>query len=297
MQTHKNEPFLVSQKDEIFLKTFQELVKALNKKEKIVAMLAPSFVAEFNYPEIIIKLRKIGFDKITELTFGAKMVNREYHKQLHENKKLLISSVCWGIVETVNNKFPKYKENLAKIDSPLIASAKICKKIYPKHKTCFISPCFFKKIEAQKSNCIDFCLTYKELKDLFHLRRGKLKKIHKKNSTFDKFYNEYTRIYPLSGGLSKTAHLKGHLKLGEDKTIDGIQEVEKFLNKPDKKVKFLDVTFCKGGCVGGPCLSTPLTLDQRVKKVIDYVEKAKNEKVPKYKKGTIEKAEGIKFSW
>ncbi len=282
------------------MKNFQDLQKALDRKEKIVAMLAPSFVAEFIYPQIVLKLREIGFDKVVELTFGAKMINRDYHEQLHQNKKLLISSVCAGIVETINTKFPKYKEDLARIDSPLIATAKICKKIYPQHKTCFLSPCFFKVIESKKSNYVDYCITYKELKDLIHLRRNKKiisLKFKRKNPTFDKFYTEYTRIYPLSGGLSKTAHLKGYLKPGQEKIIDGVLEIEKFLNKPDKKVKFLDVTFCKGGCIGGPCLSGPLTLEQRKNKVIEYAEKAKNEKIPKYKKGTIEKANGIKFSW
>lgn len=294
------------------MRTFPELVKALDRKDKIVAMLAPSFAAEFRYPEIILKLREIGFDKVVELTFGAKMINREYHENLKNSgsKNLLIASVCSGVVETINNKYPGYGENLAKIDSPMIATAKICKKIYPKHKTCFLSPCFFKRIEAKKSGYIDYCITYKELKDLIHIRKNKKRKsfrLKRKNPTFDKFYTEYTRIYPLSGGLSKTAHLKGVLKSGEERTIDGILEIEKFLkqynenkrkkNKDNSKTRFLDVTFCKAGCIGGPCLSSPLTLEQRRNKVLEYTEKAKKEKVPRYKKGTIEKAKGIKFSW
>jgi len=284
------------------VKSFQDLQKALDRKEKIVVMLAPSFVAEFVYPNIILKLREMGFDKVVELTFGAKMINRDYHEQLHKNKRLLISSVCAGIVETINNKYPKYKNNLAKIDSPLIATAKICKKIYPKHKTCFLSPCYFKVIESKKSDYVDYCITYKELKDLIHLRRNKKRRFHKlrrKNPRFDKFYNGYTKIYPLSGGLSKTSHLKGVLKPGQEKVLDGIADVEEFLKsyKPKSKVKFLDVTFCKGGCIGGPCLTSPLSITQRQKKVLDYTEKAKNEKIPESKKGTIEKAKGIKFSW
>jgi iron only hydrogenase large subunit-like protein len=279
-----------------------------DKNQKIIALLAPSFVAEFSYPEIISQLHRLGFDKIVELTFGAKMVNREYHEQLKTSKQLIITSVCPGIVTTVNNKFPRYKKNLAKIDSPMIATAKICKKFYPKHKTCFISPCLFKKIEAQNSEYIDFCMTYQELnilskrkddlqqdkKDLSHNNKN----FTSKNSpSFDRFYNDYTKIYPLSGGLSKTSHLKGIIKPGEEKIIDGIQDVEKFLTHPNKKIKFLDVTFCKGGCIGGPCVTNTLTIAQKKKKVLDYMNAEEHKKIPKNKEGLIEKAKGIKFSW
>src|SRR4030043_218032 len=103
-------------------------------KEKSVAMLAPSFVVDFSYPNIISQLKGLGFDKVVELTFGAKMINREYHKILEHSKELVISSVCPGIVETIKAKYPQYKKNLINVDSPMSATAKICRKIYPEHK-------------------------------------------------------------------------------------------------------------------------------------------------------------------
>jgi len=59
-----------------------------NKKIKMLAILAPSFVAEFDYPIILSQLKELGFDKVVELTFGAKMINREYHKQLESYRQL-----------------------------------------------------------------------------------------------------------------------------------------------------------------------------------------------------------------
>lgn len=262
------------------------------KKLKVIAMLAPSFVAEFKYPEIISKLHALGFDKVVELTFGAKMVNRLYHKYLENTKQLLIASVCPGVVSFIKSKYPQYTKNLARIDSPMIAMAKICKKIYPKHKLCFISPCNFKKQEAQDSNHIDYVLGYDDLNSLFASSRcSKCKK-----KKFERFYNEYTRIYPLSGGLSKTSHLKGVLKKGEEKVIDGILEVEKFIKNPDKKVRFLDCTFCHGGCIGGPLL-TSKNLELNKKKVLDYMQLAKKEKIAKTHLGLVERAAGIEFTF
>lgn len=261
-------------------------------KEKYVAMLAPSFVADFDYPLIIVQLKKLGFDKVVELTFGAKMINRVYHKDISRSKKFIISSVCPGIVETIKKEFPEYKKNLAKINSPMIATAKICKKVYPKHKIVFISPCQFKKVEAEKSEFVNFVICYDKLKELF--KQYKIKKSYKK-FLFDKFYNDYTKIYPIPGGLSKTAHLRGILKNSETRVIDGIEKVKIFLDNPKKEVRFVDATFCVGGCIGGPCFSSNSNLSQRKKRVLEYLEKAKNEDIPEPKKGLIRRASCIPF--
>lgn len=269
------------------------------KKELKLAMLAPSFVADFEYPEILHQLHCLGYDKIVELTFGAKLINREYHRILENCKDrcLRISSVCPGIVDYIEHDMPKYKNNLIKVDSPMIATAKICKKEYPKHKIVFISPCYFKKKEAEEKGkkLIDEVITYDKLREIIKKTGMKCEKNHK--LLFDKFYNDFTKIYPLAGGLSKTAHIKGILTKEETKVIDGILEIKKFLEHPDKKTRFLDGNFCVGGCIGGPCLNKNKTLIQRRKKVLKYLKIAMGEKIPESKKGLYDKAKGIKFSY
>ncbi len=262
-------------------------------KDKYVAMLAPSFVVDFSYPKIISQLKGLGFDKVVELTFGAKMINRDYHKKLKNSKGLVISSVCPGIVETIKAKFPKYKKSLILVDSPMIAMAKICKKTYPQHKVFFIAPCNFKKTEAENSIYIDYVMDYVELNELIRKLKRKLKQ--NADLMFDKFYNDYTKIYPLSGGLSKTAHVKGVLRKEEVMIIDGIEEVGKFLSNPDKKIRFLDVTFCRGGCIGGPKIISKLPLRSKKKKVLNYMKLAEKEEIPEHRKGIIKEAKGISF--
>ncbi|MDO8622833.1 MAG: [Fe-Fe] hydrogenase large subunit C-terminal domain-containing protein [archaeon] len=317
-----------------------ELIKSLKQKDKFVIMLAPSFVVDFSYPSIICELKKAGFDKVVELTFGAKMINREYHDQLKTSKKLIISSVCPGVVEFISRKYPKYRSNLISVDSPMSAMAKICKKTYPNHKIVFVSPCNFKKVEAKtkenKKN-IDFVINYIELKQVIFKcvnKKEKTCKLNVKNARFDKFYNDYTKIYPVSGGLSRTLGINSMTCLGflntpkfglsayelkkgvrtntnfavsktadlnhiilkkETKIIDGIKEVEKFLKTPDKTIRFLDVTFCKGGCIGGPCINSKLSIDKRKKKVLNYLKIAKKEDIPNSDLGVIQKARNISF--
>ena len=262
-------------------------------KGKYLAMLAPSFVVDFTYPKVISQLRELGFDKVVELTFGAKMINREYHKQLKNSQKLIISSVCPGIVETIKSKYSSFKKNLILVDSPMSATAKICRKTYPSHKIVFISPCNFKRVEAQESKYIDYVIGYDELLELL-TKRGLIHKKYKKDS-FDKFYNDYTKVYPLSGGLYKTSHIKNILTKKEAKIIDGIAKVEAFLKKPEKGVRFLDVTFCKGGCIGGPSISSKASLNERKKKVLEYASLAEKECISKENIGLIKRAKKISF--
>lgn len=275
-------------------------------KELKLAMLAPSFVADFNYPEIIHELHCLGFDKVVELTFGAKLINKEYHRILSKCEKnnencLRISSVCPGLVEFIKQMYPQYESSLMKVDSPMIATAKVCKKEYPNHKIVFISPCYAKKKEAEEKgkDIIDEVITYGELVKL--LKKSKIKACkneseHKHKLFFDKFYNDFTKIYPLTGGLSKTAHVKGVMKPEETKIIDGVTNIKKFLDNPDKNIRFLDGNFCIGGCIGGPCLSKERNLAERKKRVLDYLEWASRERIPQKDKGLFDKAKGISFA-
>ncbi|NMB66463.1 hypothetical protein GYA25_00150 [Candidatus Woesearchaeota archaeon] len=269
-------------------------------KGKYIALVAPSFVVDFPYPKILSQLKELGFDKAVELTFGAKIVNKEYYEEIKNSKKLMISSVCPGVVETIKNSFPEYKNNLLLVDSPMVATAKICKKIYPHHKRVFISPCNFKRLEAKRTGFIDYVIDYKELKDLifkhsFEYTKNKNKKSYKKEILFDKFYNDYTKIYPISGGLSKTLKVKKLLQKNEIKEIDGIKKVIKFLKNPNPKIKFLDITFCKGGCIGSQFINSKIPISLRKIKVLKYIRKANKERIPENRKGIFKKAEGLSF--
>ncbi|MBC8434996.1 hypothetical protein H8D91_00635 [archaeon] len=272
-----------------------KIEEKLNKKVPMIALVAPSFLTDFEYPSIIYQLKKLGFEKVVELTFGAKMINREYHKLLKKSKKIVIASPCPGVVSTLQNNFPNLKNQIALIDSPLVAMAKICKKHYPKHQTVFLSPCDFKKIEAESSKYLDGVIDYEQLKEL--IKKYKIKKpLIKKKYQFDKFYNDYTKVYPLSGGLSETAHLNDILKKDEIKIIDGIADILKFLKNPDPKIKFLDCLFCVGGCIGGPHTNKKISLEKKHDKVIRYLARAKKENIPENRKGLIKKASKLKFT-
>ncbi|MEI7718321.1 MAG: [Fe-Fe] hydrogenase large subunit C-terminal domain-containing protein [archaeon] len=274
-------------------------IEKIIREKECIALLAPSFIAEFDYPEIIVALKELGFKKVTELTFGAKMVNREYHEIL-KNKKMYISTACPGITTFIETNYPQFKDNLVKVDSPMIATAKICKKNFPEYTRIFISPCSFKKQEAESSKYIDYVIDYQQLKQLFGKNKISVKKTNKGTiEKFDCLYNDYTKIYPVAGGLSKTAHLKGVLKKNEVKIIDGVDKVKKFLDaylkKPNKKIRFLDINFCVSGCLGGPFIGKDKKLTEKTKRIKNYMKFSKRASIHEHNKGWIKKAEGINF--
>lgn len=273
-----------------------EEIESAIKNKKTVAMLAPSFVSEFNYPDIVIALRKLGFSKVVELTFGAKMVNREYHEIL-KTKQLWISTACPGITEFIRKEYPNYAKNLIPVDSPMIATAKICRKEFPEYKIIFISPCHFKKKEAENSEYVDFVIDYQQLRGLLQKKKIEIKS-HKKTKyqIFDSFYNDSTKIYPMAGGLSKTAKLKGVITRRETLVIDGVAKVKKYLDRGiSSRIRFLDVNFCKNGCLGGPCLNKEVSGFRKRKRLKKYANYAKKASIGKQNFGGIDRAAGISF--
>jgi iron only hydrogenase large subunit-like protein len=261
------------------------LINLINNK-KVICLLAPSFVVDFKYPKIIIELRRIGFNKIVELTYAAKIINKEIHNQILKNKsKQYICANCPSVVKYIENKYPEIKSNIQDIASPMVIMARFMKEKYPKYKTVFVGPCLSKKQEAKENKEVDYALTFKELNDIFLYakKNGFYKKEEKENKHFDKFYNDFTKIYPLSGAVAETMNKRDILKYNEILIADGIKEIDKAILKFKKntKIRFLDMLFCKGGCVGGPGIISPETIDQREDRVIHYRDKSKNEKLGK----------------
>ena len=125
----------------------------LKSKVPCAFLLAPSFAAVFDYEYLVKDLRSINVSKIMEVTFGAKIVNEEYHRLLsHEDLKntFWISSTCPTVVSIIKHKFPDYVKHLMPVISPMHAMGKIAKKNYPNHKIIFIAPCIAKRIEAEE---------------------------------------------------------------------------------------------------------------------------------------------------
>jgi iron only hydrogenase large subunit-like protein len=255
------------------------VLKLLKEEKEVCLMVAPSFVIDFNYSNFVPMMRSLGFSYVTEITFGAKIVNKNYEKYILQNpdKKTFISSTCPTIVDLIKSKYPQLTKYLIPFDSPVITMAKILKKNFPNSKIVFLSPCYSKKFEAKLSGLIQETITFKEMKQILKNENIKPKK---ESHLFNRFYNDYTKVYPVSGGLSSTMKKDKILDDSQIIICEGQKKLDKIINEIDhNQKKFYDILFCEGGCIGGPEVNARTPLWFRKLSIISYLKKSKKEKI------------------
>jgi iron only hydrogenase large subunit-like protein len=280
-----------------------ELQEKINliKNNKVVAMLAPTFVIDFKYPNIIGMLRKLGFEEVTELTFGARMVNWAYANYVkeHPEQELFIASPCPVVVALVKAQYPEFVKYLMPVVSPMIAMAKVHKKFHPEEKVIFISPCWAKEtLEAPKYKEIDAVITLKDLKQIFEKENIKEDDFSDKYY-FDSFVREYTKIYPVSGGLASTSHIQKLFKEGEIFITDGVENIKAAfadIKSKAKPYKFLDLLNCPGGCIGGPAINRQdLPIEKRKAIIFEYTYRSSEDTMGSHE-GKVKDAREINLS-
>ncbi|MDD3262638.1 MAG: [Fe-Fe] hydrogenase large subunit C-terminal domain-containing protein [Candidatus Absconditabacteria bacterium] len=267
---------------------------------KPVALLAPSFPVDFNYPEIISILKGLGCAKVVELTYAAKLINKQYHEHLKNHpEQQRICSNCPTIVQYIKNKFPEHKDKLMPIASPMIIMSRFVKKQYGDNtKTLFVGPCLAKKIEAKMTGEVDEAITFKELQELIEYAKTQGITIDtQKESEFNNFYNNSTKIYPLDGAVAQTMNRKDILTDDQIIITDGISQTNEAIKRmeSDPNIKFLDLLSCPGGCVGGPGIISKEDKETKAQKIRDYQQKMKEKEQNSPKKGKIEYANGLDY--
>ena len=100
-----------SQGAKIFRNTKKEVIDLINSKHKVSAIIAPSFPAEFSeiedYKYFVGMLRKLGFDYVHEVAFGADLVSLEYQEILTDDNESHISTDCPAIVSYIEKYYPQ----------------------------------------------------------------------------------------------------------------------------------------------------------------------------------------------
>jgi iron only hydrogenase large subunit-like protein len=252
-----------------------KLINLLKSKSKLVAMVAPSFPIMYKSTELISKLKNIGFEKVVEVSVGAKETNRQLIEYIRANPtKRLITSPCASFVRFIRTKHPELIPYLAlNIDSPMTATAKIVKEKFPEYLPVFIGPCIVKKLEASEDHpeLNILVLTYKELESVFASFPSLVPNRLIPSPSFD-LSEPSTRLYPTDGGLTESSGARKLLGDEAIRIVSGYKNCEpaltEFLNNP--KIKLLDILFCDGGCINGPGISSELSIDERRDKIVDY---------------------------
>lgn len=112
----------------------EEARALLGKGGRVVASIAPSFVAAF--PEatpgqVVQGLKMLGFSEVRETAEGAEWVAKEHALLLAEGRTNVISSSCPAVNFLITRYFPKCIEYLAPVVSPMVAHGRLLKKEDP----------------------------------------------------------------------------------------------------------------------------------------------------------------------
>jgi iron only hydrogenase large subunit-like protein len=123
-----------------------------------------------------------------------------------------------------------------------------------------VGPCLTKKIEAKESGDVDVAITFKELQQIFDYYRESnipfkdfsFDITESGDADFDKFYNDYTKVYPLTGAVANTMHYKDILTPDQVLIVDELKNMPAAIEYMEKNpnIKFLDPLACPGGCIG-----------------------------------------------
>lgn len=263
----------------------------------VLAALAPSFPAAFDScspGQVVAAARRLGFGGVLEVAFGAELVGREYVRLMKEHEgETLISTPCPAVVSLIQHYYPSLLPSLAPVVSPVVALSRAVKEVdRPGASIVFIGPCIAKKAEIHESSVdgdVDAVLTFAELKEMF--RGAGVEPETMPEDDTDGPKPRVARVFPLSGGLLKTAAVKADI-LDTDVVLtegkDNILYVIRELAEGKLSVKFLDLLFCEG-CIDGPVIESQQGLFARKQRVAAYVKSRLSEQSPEEFEQTLEK--------
>lgn len=262
-----------SQGAKVFLNTIDRVIKLLQEEEKVAAIVAPSFPAEFlefkDYRVFVGMIRALGFKYVCEVSFGADIVADRYKQLVSENREFYITSDCPSIVNYVRFYHPDLVDKLAPIVSPMVAMGRVIRKKYGEDiKIVFIGPCVAKKAE---SNEINEALTFTELRDLFQMKG--IKQGTSSLSDFDLPVGGRGAIFPVTRGLLQTANINDDAITGNIIAAEGrigFQEALKEFEAGLINNQHMELLCCEG-CIMGPGLSKTGKQYSRRSRVIAYV--------------------------
>jgi iron only hydrogenase large subunit-like protein/uncharacterized Fe-S cluster-containing protein len=244
----------------------------------VAVSIAPSFAAVFNKWErarLPAALRALGFRYVGQTSQGAYQISDCARNIAEMDKsKTYIATACPALVNYIEKYQMELVDNLLPVVSPMAAHGRMLKeKLGKDARVVFIGPCVAKKSEILRNDvqdAVDCVLTFSELMLWF-----KQKDIHLSNceeSSFDEDPVHCAQLYPLPGGMIKTA---GLIEDGLDLKlvrVDGIENVRALFNDVEEESSYMLVEplFCSQGCINGPGIDTGKNLFERRKNIIEY---------------------------
>lgn len=239
-------------------------------KGLVYALIAPAFLGQFSSDVTPGMLRnafkKIGFDGMLEVALFADILTLkealEFDQNIQTETDYQLTSCCCPIwIAWIKNIYSELVPHVPPSVSPMIASGRAVKILYPDALTVFIGPCLAKKAEARDkdiADAIDYVLTFKEVEEIFNIMN--INPADMEDSEKD-HSSRAGRIYAHTGGVSEAVKLtldrinpnrKITLRTQQADGVKACRDLIDNLMSGKTSANFYEGMGCKGGCVGGP---------------------------------------------
>ena len=241
-----------------------ELLLAIKRGEKLVAMIAPACTKSFpgTVEQLLAACVKAGFADAMEVALGAELTTRnetaEFIERYEKDPKMLMTtSCCPAYVNLVAKHVPAFMPHVSTTPSPMVYARDLVKAKDPSAKTVFIGPCVAKRDEARRKD-VDFVLSFEEL-GAFLAGRG-VDVMACEPMKLERPAEATARGYSHSCGVTEAVlaeAMKDHPDFKLDhKHLDGIDKKTamqlKLYDMGKLPANFLEVMACQGGCERGP---------------------------------------------
>lgn len=241
----------------------------------VAASIAPSFPAFFpksQWRKLPAALKRLGFSYVSETAEGAKRITED---SFQEDTGGSICTACPAVVNYIEKYRPSYRKHLIPITSPMVAHGRMLKhRLGSDWSVVFIGPCSAKKQEAlreENKDAVDGVLTFQELAQWLEDENVDFGSMEEEPFESRGTLTE-ARLFPLQGGMLKTAHLPLDNIDPHVLHISGPEEVEALFDMEPEKwpYKYVEPLFCAGGCINGAGFPTQKNLYLRKQDVLAY---------------------------
>lgn len=222
----------------------------MRRGEGIVALFAPAIVAQFG-PRVTLgqiknALKNAGFSDALPVAIGADEVAEEEAHFLEHAADTVTTSCCPAFVDYIEKNQPDFQDKISPAPSPMTALAKRLKS--GNRKIAFIGPCIAKKLEASKSDVVDYVLTFEELGALF-IAKG-IEPASQEDASVEG--SSLGWGFAAAGGVTAAVR---ELCTRDLRVIrmDGLASAkETFQSAAREKCDLIEGMACTGGCIAGP---------------------------------------------
>ncbi|MDR2344094.1 MAG: methyl-accepting chemotaxis protein [Spirochaetaceae bacterium] len=233
----------------------------LEAGEDIVVITAPAAAVVFDdLKRLNGYLKQAGAKAVFDVSFGAELTVKSYLNHVKKNKPpLIIAQPCAAIVRYCEIYRPELLKWLAPAQSPMLHTAIMVKKFFPKYKNCKIaavSPCAAKKREFDETGLVQYNVTMLRLKERMAAARQHLSGYP--SVEFEGPRAERAVLFSSPGGLRDTIAREAPATVPLVRKIEGPATVYKYLDELPEMLKenvapfIVDCLSCEAGCNGGP---------------------------------------------